>query len=218
MTAINSKGFIIALMTSKMLQLQSSKSKRSSKKNKKQTKKPALHVLYVFDGTVSVVPLVAGREKLTCTFWTLRTHLPLLNNIKVNITVTPNVKPCFCLEALDLQHELSQTRWPAGVSVWWRVVGRVHWVPPAVVLWVVTDALPLSFAFKFGKETTASRNMATSVTRPPTTTHCFDTKITLAGTCNSHISGIFASVIFIMFYFCQFVCLHAVVKKYLLLN
>lgn len=57
---------------------------------------------------------------------------------------------------------------------------------------------------------------------PPTTTHSFDTKITLAGTRNSHISGFFASVIFIMVYFFNFIfvslCVHAVVKKYLLLN
>lgn len=59
-------------MTSKLLQLQFSKSKRSSKKHKKKIKKPAPHVLYVFDGTVSgVVPLVAGQENLNCTFWTL---------------------------------------------------------------------------------------------------------------------------------------------------
>lgn len=77
-------------------------------------------------------------------------------------------------------------------------------MPPAVLLWVVTEALPLSFAFKFGKETTASQNMATSVSRPPTTTHCFDTKITLAGTCNSHISGIFASVICIVLFLCVY--------------
>lgn len=63
-------------------------------------------------------------------------------------------------------------------------------------------ALPPSFASDFGKTTTAGQNVATSVTRPPpTSTHSFDTKITLAGTCNSHISGIFASVILLWFIF-----------------
>lgn len=53
----------------------------------------------------------------------------------------------------------------------------------------------------------------------------FDTKITLAGRCNSHISGIFASVLFIFLrrsfdfiffsvFYCYF-CLHAVVYKIL---
>lgn len=40
---------------------------------------------------------------------------------------------------------------------------------------------------------------------PPTTSQFFDTKITLAGTCNSHISGIFASVIFYDLLFLDFI-------------
>lgn len=68
---LSSKGFIIALMKSKSLQLQSNKSKRSSKNDENNTKKVLLfYVLYLFHGNVSgVVPLVAGwREtKLNCT-------------------------------------------------------------------------------------------------------------------------------------------------------
>lgn len=59
---LSSKGFIIALMKSKSLQLQSNKSKRSSKNDENNTKKVLLfYVLYLFHGNVSgVVPLVAG--------------------------------------------------------------------------------------------------------------------------------------------------------------
>lgn len=115
-----------------------------------------------------------------------------------------------------MQHELSQT--PTGPSVD-SACGGVWWgggeSTECLLLWSsgwLTEALPLSFASEFGKKATAGQNVATSVARPPpTNTHSFDTKITLAGTCNSHISGFFASVIFIMvyffyIYFCQFVC------------
>lgn len=60
---LSSKGFIIALMKSKSLQLQSNKSKRSSKNDENNNKKKVLlfYVLYLFHGNVSgVVPLVAG--------------------------------------------------------------------------------------------------------------------------------------------------------------
>lgn len=62
-TFINSKGFIIALMKSKSLQLQSNKSKKRSSKNIENNKKNILlfYVLYLFLGNVSgIVPLVAG--------------------------------------------------------------------------------------------------------------------------------------------------------------
>lgn len=88
-------------------------------------------------------------------------------------------------------------RWSGGE-------GRVH---ECLLLWL-TEALPPLFASEIAKKTTAGQNVATSVASPPpTTTHSFDTKITLAGTCNSHISGIFASVIFIMVYFLNFMLL-----------
>lgn len=59
----NSKGFIIALMKSKLLQLQSNKSKKGAAKTLKTNKKKKLlfYVLYLFLGNMSgVVSLVAG--------------------------------------------------------------------------------------------------------------------------------------------------------------
>lgn len=60
-TFINSKGFIIALIKSKLLQLQSNKSKKEQKKHLKPQNILLLYVLYLSLGNVSgVVPLVAG--------------------------------------------------------------------------------------------------------------------------------------------------------------
>lgn len=99
-TFINSKGFIIALIKSKSLQLQSNKSKKEQEKQWKQNIL-LLYVLYVSLGNVfGGVPLVAGwrKTKWKC-FIGLRgkknlqsnIFFPSLNNIKVNITVTPKV-------------------------------------------------------------------------------------------------------------------------------
>lgn len=61
-TFINSKGFIIALMKSKSLQLQSNKSKKELQKNKTNTKKNSCSFMYCIYSLemCAVVPLVAG--------------------------------------------------------------------------------------------------------------------------------------------------------------
>ena len=166
----------------------------------------------------------------------------------------------FCLEALDLQRQLSPT--PAGQSagVGWRR-GSVHRVPlccgpPGVKRQPLHSAalppgLHLTLPPQVSQAKAAPPRLANrgslslsantrhlqrggwglppldpavvSFQPSPPISQFFDTKITLAGRCNSHISGIFASVLFIflkrsfdfIFFnvlYCYF-CLHAVVYE-----
>lgn len=137
-TFINSKGFIIALMKSKSLHLQSNKSKKSRKKNSNNNKKKILlfYVLYLFLGNVSdIVPLVAGwREtKVKCTFglfggrktavsdfsfWTISKWISLLLQM-FRLVLSRGTRL-----ATSAVSEI--TGQPVGVG---RGRGSVHWVP-----------------------------------------------------------------------------------------
>lgn len=163
----------------------------------------------------------------------------------------------FCLEALDLQRQLSLTFAGQSASqsagVGWGGGASTECLS-AVVLWASSGSPPTAQHFLLGS-TWPSLSLVKDKAAPPktrpiaalrhtrhlqrgpaTTRPCcrpalspisqfFDTKITLAGRCNSHISGIFASVLFIflkrsfdfIFFnvlYCYF-CLHAVVYKIL---
>lgn len=228
-------------MKSKLLQLQSNKSKRSSKNDENNTKKVLLfYVLYLFHGNVSgVVPLVAGwREtKLNCTIGLLgeKTSLlvfsPSLNYINVIITVTPKIvilalfggsRLCSVSglwHPLDSQSGQSvvESEWgevgecPLSASLLWSSGCRAAAPQRSTSSWAPLDRLSVWREKQILRDwpiTALCRTHGISnrgplpldpavilPSPPPPISHFFDTKITLAGRCNSHISGIFASVL-----------------------
>lgn len=217
-------------MKSKLLQLQSSKSKWSSKNFENYKKKPtAPNVLCVFYGNVSgVVLMVAGwREMYLLDFWGNTCSVIFFSNERYQSEYHCYSKclALFCLEALDISclrpplDSQSVSEW-VGASGWGGGVSTE--CLSAVVLWVAGGITSSFTCLSFWQGNSTSLRgwpiMASRHTRhlwrgstvppphpPPTTSQFFDTKITLAGTCNSHISGIFASVIFYDLLFLDFI-------------
>lgn len=263
-------------MKSKSLQLQSNKSKKRSCKNIENKKKKYTALLC----TISIPWKCVWRcssgsrmkgSKTEMYHWTLGKKLQSMifffsffEQYQSEYHCYSKCLALFCLEALDLQRQLSltpagqsvshpasqpvsQSQWggegecPLSASLLWSSGCQAAAPQRSTSSWAPLDPPSVSQRKKAAPPRLANRGSPPHTASPtgggPATTRpcCrpalspisqfFDTKITLAGRCNSHISGIFASVLFIflkrsfefIFFnvlYCYF-CLHAVVYKIL---